>query len=275
MIGAIIGDIVGSAFEFHNIKTKKFPLFNKLSTFTDDTVVTCAVAESLMRSAENGYKDLEEVAVKTFHEIGRKYPTCGFGGKFYKWMMSDVWIPYNSCGNGSAMRISPVGDIAKDVEQAKKLSNALTCITHNHPEGLKGAEAAAVAKVMLKNGKTLNQVESYIDKHYYKLDKTVNEIRQETDGHGAEICQVTMPQAFTCLFDGVDFEDVIRNCVSVGGDSDTIGAIAGGIAEVVYPVPEWMADEAKSFLTPDLLDIVERWDDFTHECNRKETKGRR
>lgn len=262
MIGAIVGDVVGSAFEFNNIKTKKFPMFNKFSTFTDDTVMTCAVAESLMRSAEGNYENLAEAATETFHEVGRRHPHCGFGGRFYRWMMGDVWVPYGSCGNGSAMRISPVGDIAESVKQAKRLSYDLTCITHNHIEGLKGAESAAVAKVMLKEGKTLSQVESYINDHYYRLDKTVSELRQETDGHGKEICQVTMPQAFTCLFEGDSFEDVIRNCISIGGDSDTIAAIAGGIAEAVYPVPEWMEEWAKCYLTADLLDTVERWEVF-------------
>lgn len=263
MIGAIVGDVIGSAYEFNNVKTKLFPLFTRETRFTDDTVMTCAVAESLMRSAKNGYEDLEDVAIETFHEIGRKYPNCGFGGKFYRWMMGDVWVPYGSCGNGSAMRISPVGDIARNVAEAKRLSEALTCITHDHPEGIKGAEAAAVAKVMLKNGDTLNAVESFINDQYYKLDKTIFELRQETNGHGAELCQVSMPQAFTCLFDGTDFEDVIRNCISIGGDSDTIGAIAGGIAEAVYPIPEHIKKTALSYLTPDLLDIVERWEEFS------------
>lgn len=264
MIGAIIGDIVGSRFEFHNTNKKKFELFTEECRFTDDTVMTLAVAESLMRSKKNGYLELPNVTARTMHEIGRRYPRAGYGGRFAKWMFSEIWIPYNSCGNGSAMRISAVGDIAESVEEAKKLSDAVTGITHNHPEGMKGAEAAAVAKVMLKTGSTLNQVESYINDHYYRLDKTVNEIRKETQGqHGKEICQVTMPQAFTCLFEGTDFEDVIRNCISIGGDSDTIAAIAGGIAEAVYPVPEEMKKTAKKFLTRDLRDIAARWERFT------------
>ena len=263
MIGAIVGDIVGSAYEFHNIKTKKFPLFSPESRFTDDTVMSCAVAESLMEYYGNDrIEELDSVATRVFHEVGRRYPTCGFGGRFYRWMMGNVWVPYGSCGNGSAMRISAVGDIAESVEEAKSLSYALTCITHDHPEGLKGAEAAAVAKTMLKEGKTLNQVEAFINDNYYKLDKTVNEIRKETDGHGAELCQVSMPQAFTCLFEGDSYEDVIRNCVSIGGDSDTVAAIAGGIAEAVYPVPDWMVEEAKNRLSRYLLNIVERWEEF-------------
>lgn len=280
MIGAIIGDIVGSAYEFHNIKTKAFPLFSAKSRFTDDTVMTCAVAETLMQYidekerhkkkalqnwpyfAPEDTEPLSEMAKKVFHEMGRPYPRCGFGGRFWKWMYSDTWVPYGSCGNGSAMRISAVGDIADSVETAKILSYSLTCITHDHPEGLKGAEAAAVAKVLLKEGKTLNQVEAYINDHYYNLDKTVSELRNETNGHGAELCQVSMPQAFTCLFEGDSFEDVIRNCISIGGDSDTIAAIAGGIAEAVYPVPEWMAEEAKRRLSYHLLDIVNRWEKF-------------
>ena len=263
MIGAIVGDIVGSAYEFDNIKTKKFPLFSAKSRFTDDTVMTCAVAESLMvYYDQDQVEDLSDVAARVFHQVGRPYPYCGFGGRFWRWMYNNIWAPYGSCGNGSAMRISAVGDIAESVEEAKLLSYALTCITHDHPEGLKGAEAAAVAKTMLKEGKTLNQVEAFINDNYYKLDKTVNELREETDGHGAELCQVSMPQAFTCLFEGDSYEDVIRNCVSIGGDSDTIAAIAGGIAEVVYPVPDWMAEEAKRRLSYHLLDIVNRWEKF-------------
>lgn len=263
MIGAIVGDIVGSAYEFHNIKTKKFPLFSPESRFTDDTVMTCAAAESLMTYyGQDQIEDLSDVATRVFHEVGRPHPMCGFGGRFYRWMYGNVWVPYGSCGNGSAMRISAVGDIADSVDEAKFLSYALTCITHDHPEGLKGAEAAAVAKVMLKEGKTLNQVEAFINDNYYTLDKTVNELRKETDGHGAELCQISMPQAFTCLFEGDSYEDVIRNCVSIGGDSDTIAAIAGGIAEVVYPVPDWMAEEAKRRLSYHLLDIVNRWEKF-------------
>jgi len=271
MIGAIIGDIVGSRFEFNNHLSKNFKFFKddissyisaKACRFTDDTVMTCAVAESLMRSAPNGYKDLSDVAVETMHEIGRHYPTCGYGGKFFHWMLGDDWRPYNSCGNGSAMRISAVGDVASSVEEAKQLAHAVTAITHNHPEGLKGAEAAAVAKVLLKQGMSKEDLRRYIESNYYELPMTVKEYREACNGHGKEICQVTMPQAFTCFFEGESFEDVIRNCISIGGDSDTIAAIAGGIAEAYYPVPDWMKFEARCYLSKELLYIVDKWDAF-------------
>jgi len=262
MIGAIIGDIVGSRFEFENTDTKKFELFTDECTFTDDTVMTLAVAESMMQCYDlhQNYDALSDYAVAYYHVVGRRHPNCGYGGKFYRWMMGDLWIPYNSYGNGSAMRISPVGDVALSTSQAKDLSHKLTCVTHNHPEGLKGAEAAAVAKVLLRDGNSMSKVRNYINDRYYKLDKTVKDYRKEAIGHGQEICQVTMPQAFTCLFEGKNFEDVIRNCISIGGDSDTIAAIAGGIAEACYEVPEWMKEKAKSYLTNDLLDVLERWE---------------
>lgn len=273
MIGAIIGDIVGSVYEFENIDTKDFPLFSKDSTFTDDSVMTIAVAESLREYYldDIGFR-LGDLAVWVFHEIGRKYPGCGYGGQFYKWMMGDVWVPYNSCGNGSAMRISAVGDIAGTVKEAKKLSKQLTEITHNHPEGIKGAEACAVAKVLLKQGKSKEYVRKYIEDNYYKLDKTVDQYREENAGmHGREICQITVPQAFECFFEGKDFEDVIRNCISIGGDSDTIAAIAGGIAEACYEIPERMKLNARKNLTWHLNLIVDDWEDFVE--NLKKQRG--
>ena len=262
MIGAIIGDVVGSRFEFSNTKTKDFELFTADCDFTDDTVMTCAVAKALMRSSKNGYSDLQKVAVKTMHEVGRKHPNCGYGANFIKWMLLDNYGPYNSCGNGSAMRIAAVGDVAKTVEEAKKLAYDITCVSHNHPEGIKGAEAAAVAKVMLKNGASKAEVKDYIVSNYYDLSMTVDDYREMLDGHGKEICQVTMPQAFECFFEGESFEDVIRNCISIGGDSDTIAAIAGGIAEAYYEVPEWMKKQVLRYLTWDLITIVYDFESF-------------
>ena len=262
MIGAIIGDIVGSRFEFSNIKIKNFDLFSNQCCFTDDTVMTCAVAESLMDSSKNGFKYLQDDAIYDFRNIGQAYPRCGYGAKFIQWMYGQMDGPYNSCGNGSAMRISPVGDIARDVEEAKRMAYDLTIITHNHPEGIKGAEAAAVAKVMLRDGVSKEDVRKFIEDNYYDLSMTVDDYRKELDGHGKEICQVTMPQAFVCFFEGKDFEDVIRNCISIGGDSDTIAAIAGGIAEAYYEVPEWMKEKVEDYLTFDLWNILMRFDGF-------------
>ena len=228
MIGAIIGDIVGSRFEFDNHLSKEFEFFHPSCEFTDDTVMTCAVAQALMDSKPD-YSDLSERTVEA--------------------------MQYNSFGNGSAMRVSPVGFAARDVEEAKKLSAAVTCISHNHPEGMKGAEATAVAIVMARQGKSKEEIRTAMEA-YYDLGTSVEEYRTQWQGHGREICQVSLPQALACFFEGESFEDVIRNCISIGGDSDTIAAIAGGIAEAYYGVPEKYQIKAERFLSPVLMQIV-------------------
>ncbi len=257
MIGAIIGDIVGSRFEFHNHLSKEFEFFHPNCEFTDDTVMTCAVAQALMDSKPD-YSDLSEKTVEAMQRIGRQFPNCGYGARFIHWMFSADPQPYNSCGNGSAMRVSPVGFAARDVEEAKKLSAAVTCISHNHPEGMKGAEATAVAIVMARQGKSKKEIRTAMEA-YYDLGTTVEEYRTKWQGYGREICQVSLPQALACFFEGESFEDVIRNCVSIGGDSDTIAAIAGGIAEAFYGVPEEYAKKARRFLDKRLLRVVDEF----------------
>ena len=229
MIGAIMGDVVGSRFEFRNYLSKDFKFLAKGCSYTDDTVLTCAVAQGLMDSKED-FSDLSERTIEAMQRIGRQFPNCGYGARFIHWMFSDDPQPYNSCGNGSAMRISPVGFAARNVEEAKRLSAAVTCISHNHPEGMMGAEATAVAIVMARQGKTKEEIRAAMEQ-YYDLSMTVERYRKEWHGHGKEICQVSLPQALVCFFEGESYEDVIRNCISIGGDSDTIAAIAGGIAE--------------------------------------------
>ncbi len=255
MIGAILGDIVGSRFEFRNRLSKDFMFLGRGCQFTDDTVMTCAVAQGLLDSAGD-WSDLSEKTVAAMQRIGRRYPNCGYGARFIHWMFSDDPQPYNSCGNGSAMRISPVGFAAADVEEAKKLSAAVTCITHDHPEGMKGAEATAVAIVMARQGKNKDEIRAAMEA-YYDLGMTVDAYRDSWQGHGKEICQVSVPQALVCFLEGKDYEDVIRNCISIGGDSDTIAAIAGGIAEAYYGVPKVYAVMLRSFLTPDLMETVD------------------
>ncbi len=258
MIGAILGDIVGSRFEFHNHLSKDFRFLAYGCEFTDDTVMTCAVAQALMDSRED-YADLSEKTVAAMQRIGRQYPNCGYGAKFIHWMFADDPQPYNSCGNGSAMRVSPVGFAARDVEEAKKLSAAVTCVSHDHPEGMKGAEATAVAIVMARQGKTKEEIHAAMEA-YYDLSVTVDEYRETWQGHGKEICQVSVPQALVCFFEGESYEDVIRNCISIGGDSDTIAAIAGGIAEAYYGVPQEYQEKLKDYLTPQLMEIVENFE---------------
>ena len=251
MKGAIIGDIIGSAYEFNNINTKEFPLFSRDCSFTDDTVMTCAAAKALLEPE----RDVTEV----FQEVGRRYPHAGYGAKFIHWMFSDHPEPYNSCGNGSAMRVSPAGFLAGSVEEAKELSARVTGISHNHPEGMKGAECTAVCIVFAKEGKTKDEIRAYVEENYYKLNKTCADYRKEQAGHhGREICQISVPQALECFFESTDFEDCMRNCVSIGGDSDTIAAIAGGIAEAYYGVPTEIWEQAKVFMPRYLLDIVDR-----------------
>ena len=253
MLGAILGDIVGSRFEFHNHLSKDFEFIARGCSFTDDTVMTCAVAQALMDSKED-FSDLEEKSVAAMQRIGCQFPHCGYGARFIHWMFSDDPQPYNSYGNGSAMRVSPVGFAAKSVEEAKKLSAAVTCVSHNHPEGMKGAEATAVAIVMARQGKTKDEIRATM-KEYYDLSMTVDKYRTVWKGHGREICQIAVPQALVCFLEGDDYEDVIHNCISIGGDSDTIAAIGGGIAEAFFGVPEEYAEKAKAMLDPRLLSV--------------------
>ena len=268
MIGAIIGDVVGSRFEFRNRLSKDFEFLHRHCRFTDDTVMTCAVARALMDSRPD-YADLTEKTVAAMQRIGRRYPDCGYGARFIHWMFADDPQPYNSCGNGSAMRISPVGFAARDAEEAKKLSAAVTCVSHNHPEGMKGAEAAAVATVMARQGKTKEEIREVMET-YYDLSVTVEEYRNTWQGHGKEICQVSLPQALTCFFEGESYEDVIRNCISIGGDSDTIAAIAGGIAEAYYGVPDEIRDQIWQFLPDDLAEICR---EFAAWAEKKAASG--
>ena len=256
MIGAIFGDIVGSRFEFSNTKTKSFRFLTEDCCFTDDTVMTCAVAKAIL-DCNGDYSTLSEKAVSAMQSVGRKYPNCGYGRKFVQWMFSNDPQPYNSCGNGSAMRISAVGFAAKSMEEVKAMSHAVTCVSHDHPEGLKGAEATAAAIFLARQGKTKEEIRDYIAENYgYDLSRTVEEYRREIIGHGKEICQVSVPQALVCFLEGKDYVDVIRNCISIGGDSDTIAAIAGGIAEAYFGVPIQLEWKLEKFLPAELYEIV-------------------
>ena len=256
MVGAILGDIIGSRHEFNNIKTKEFELFTDECEFTDDTVMTCAVAQALI-DCDGDYTDLSKKTIRAMRRIGRQYPTCGYGGMFFRWIFDDRIGPYHSYGNGAAMRVSPVGFVAKDVEQAKDLAYKVTCISHNHPEGLKGAEATAVAIVMARQGASKDEIKAVMERDYYVSEHTVDEYRNIIRGHGDETCQVSMPEALQCFYEGNSYEDVIRNCISIGGDSDTLGAIAGGIAEAYYGVPKSLEANMMWYLDWQLLRIVD------------------
>ena len=258
MLGAIIGDIVGSRFEFHNHKSKKFNLFHIDCFFTDDSVMTVAIVNAFMTCED--YSNLSEDVIKSMVNIGRRYPYCGYGSRFLTWIFSDKHEPYNSYGNGSAMRVSACGFIAKSIQEAKDLSYKVTCISHNHAEGIKGAEATAVAIFLARQGKTIDEIREYINEHYYKLNFTLDKIRDTYEFN--ESCQGTVPQAITAFLESTSFEDAIRNAISIGGDSDTMAAITGGIAEAYYGIPDWIIDRAKSFLDPTLKNIIAKFYEF-------------
>ncbi len=270
MIGAIIGDIVGSRFEFDNHRSMDFDLFTEDCFVTDDSIMTLAVAKAIMMTDQEILKNIDSTridkayldqlsinTVRSMQSIGRKYPECGYGGSFYGWIFSPNPQPYNSYGNGAAMRINPISKVANSIEEVKKLSKAVTVISHNHEEGIKGAEATAMAAYLARTGQTKEQIGKYIEDHYYKLDFTIDEIRDTYEFN--ETCQETVPQAIQVFLGSESFEDAIRKAISIGGDSDTVAAIAGGIAEAYYGVPEELMDKALTYLDSDLLEIIQKW----------------
>ena len=271
MIGAICGDIIGSAYEFKPIKSREFELFTGENCFTDDTVMTVAVGAALMRSWEKDeFATLGQVAKNTMLDIGYWYPCCGYGGRFHRWMYGDKPEPYSSCGNGAAMRVSPVGLIARSLDEVVEMSRTVTEITHNHPEGIKGAEATAVAVYLARVGESKDAIKGVIMGRYYPNIKSVEEYHNETQGHGQELCQISVPQAMAAFFEGDSYESVIRNCVYIGGDCDTTGAIAGGIAEAFYHVPWEIEDMGMRYLDRQLKNIYEDWKFFQFYFNKRE-----
>lgn len=228
MLGAIIGDLVGSRFEWNNIKTKDFDFLTYKCFATDDSVMTLALAKAILESAPD-YSNLSQKSVEYMQSIGRNYPGCGYGTAFSKWVFSDDPHPYNSFGNGAAMRVSAAGFAASSLEEAKLLSRKITEVTHNHPEGLKGAEATAAAIYMARTGSSILEIRDYIEQNYYLLNFTLDGIRSTYRFN--ETCQDTVPQALMAFFESTGFEDAIRNAISIGGDSDTLAAICGGVSE--------------------------------------------
>lgn len=253
MLGAIIGDIVGSRFEWNNDKTKDFEFLTYRNFFTDDTVMSLAIAKALLES-KNDYSDLGMLAIKHMQEIGRKYPEAGYGVMFNDWLFSDNPKPYNSFGNGAAMRVSSCGIVAKSIEEAKLLSKKVTEVTHNHPEGIKGAEAVAVAIYLARTGKNILEIRDYINKHYYKMIFKLDDIREKYEFN--ETCQETVPQAIEAFLESKSFEDAIRNAISIGGDSDTIAAITGSIASAYYGIPTDIRKHVVTYLDEQLLKIL-------------------
>ena len=257
MLGAIIGDIVGSRFEWHNHKSKEFELFTSRCSPTDDSVMSLAVAKAILES-QSDYSDLSSNAIKYMQLIGRLYPYCGFGGHFREWIQLDNPQPYRSYGNGAAMRISAVGFAGKNIEEVKRMSKLVTQISHNHPESFKGAEATAVCIFLARTGSSKEDIKDYVLNHYYSIDFTLDEIR---DSYIFDVsCQGSVPQALEAFFESNSFEDAVRNAISIGGDSDTIGAICGGIAEAYYGIPDDIREKALCYLDPRLTDILNEFE---------------
>lgn len=270
--GAIIGDIVGSKYEFNNIKTKDFSFISEGCNFTDDTIMTIAVAKALLRISHSDFSYFQNFLVEEMQNLGRKYPypQGGYGGNFGQWIHRDNPTPYNSYGNGSAMRVSPCAIYAVELDEALELAELSASVTHNHPEGIKGAKATSAAIFMAKSGKTKEEIKKYICENFYMLNKTVNEIRADYTFN--ETCQETVPQAITAFLESNDFEDAIRNAVSLGGDSDTLAAITGSIAWVYYskydgngkfefPIDFIWVKKANDVLPEDFLEISNEFEE--------------
>ncbi len=250
MIGAIAGDIIGSVYEWRNIKTTEFELFSPHCRFTDDTVLTIAVADCILNGKEYA---------TTFREYGRRYPDAGYGGLFREWLFSRDPRPYNSFGNGSAMRVSPVGFAFPSLEAVMDEAKRSAEVTHNHPEGIKGAQATAAAVFLAREEESKEGIQRFIENRFeYNLHRKLEKIRPV---YRFDVtCQGSVPEAITAFLESRDYEDAVRNAISLGGDSDTIACITGGIAQAYYKsIPRFIVEKVRGILPADLLKIM---DDF-------------
>ena len=261
MYGAILGDMIGAPYEFdRGRKTKVFPLFISDSQFTDDTVMTLAVAEALMDSRRSSDDGIRAALIEKMQKWGRRDPHAGYGGMFAQWLRTPSPRPYGSYGNGSAMRVSAAGWLYDTLEETRRIARLTAEVTHNHPEGIKGAEATAAAIFLARTGEDKERIRAYItDQFGYDLSRTCDEIRPAY--YHVESCQQTVPEALTAFLEGTSFEDVIRTAVSLGGDCDTLTCIAGGVAEAFYGVPEELKAECRVRLPQDLLEVLDRFGD--------------
>ena len=267
MYGAILGDIIGSPFEFdRGNKSKDFDLFTRGCGFTDDSVMTVAIAEALIAIGPDANEmEIEEAVITNMQDWGRNYPHAGYGGKFRQWLKARNPKPYGSYGNGSAMRVSAAGWLYPTIERTREVAEATAAVTHNHPEGIKGAEATASAIYMARNGSSKEEIKEYIEREFhYDLSRTLDNIRPYY--HHVESCQETVPEAIIAFLESKDFEDAVRNAVSLGGDTDTLGAITGSIAEAFYGIPAVLIAECKSRIDKGLMTDV--LDEFDHVLGR-------
>lgn len=263
MYGAIIGDIIGSRFEFdRGNKSKDFKLFTSESDFTDDTVMTVAVAEALMDAGPDAdEKAVKEAVIRSMKKWGQKYPYAGYGARFINWVLTDDPEPYGSYGNGSGMRVSSVGWLYDSLERIREVARWTAEVSHNHPEGIKGAESVAAAIFMARTGSSKDEIKAYIEEEFgYDLSRTLDDIRPNYQH--VEDCMHTMPEAFECFLESESYEDCIRNVMYIGGDTDTLGAIAGAIAEAKWAVPEEIIAQAKDYLPRDISDVIGRFTQY-------------
>ncbi len=250
MSGAIAGDIIGSIYEFSGVKSVDFKLFTPESRFTDDSVMTIAVADCILHGKDYA---------TTFKEYGRRYPDAGYGGMFYEWLMSDCSAPYNSFGNGSAMRVSPVGFAFQSLEEVLREAERSAIVTHNHPEGIKGAQAIASAIYLARDGCSKDVIRDYVEKEFeYDLQRSLDEIRPN---YSFDVtCQGSVPESIIAFLESSDYEDAVRKAVSLGGDSDTMACIAGGIAQAYYKdIPPHIVKTVREILDKDLINIVDQF----------------
>nr|WP_295162720.1 ADP-ribosylglycohydrolase family protein [uncultured Methanobrevibacter sp.] len=255
IIGAIAGDIIGSTREHYRIKTKDFELFPLRSTFTDDTVMTLAIAQWLCEDSSS-----KEVLIRNLKYFGNSYINAGYGGSFYQWLGQESPEPYGSWANGSAMRVSPCAWVAESLEESQKLAEMSAIVTHNHPEGVKGALATNDAIYLARIGASKDEIKEHIELRYgYDLSRTVDEIRPTYSFDVS--CAGSVPESIVCFLDGNDFEDTIRNAVSLGGDADTQAAIAGSIASAYWDVPEKIANESIRYLDDFLLNTFRNFEE--------------
>ena len=259
-----MGDIVGSPYEFYNTKSPSFELFTPQSSFTDDSVMTLAVAKWLVEDEAHTIHYL----IYCMQELGNRYPTAGYGGNFSTWLREDEPQPYNSWGNGAGMRVSPVGLYAKTLDEALALAAITASVSHNHPEGVKGAQAIATSVFLCKEGKSKQEIKEYVEKTFdYDLSRRIRDIRPTYIFDVS--CQGSVPEAIIAFLEGNSFETVIRLAVSLGGDSDTIACMAGAIAACMYPIPADIAERCDSILTDDLREIKDQFIEFVSEREEK------
>ncbi len=256
MLGALIGDIVGSVYEWRNCKSKEFPFFQPDCRMTDDSVMTAAVASALLQTDPSDEEGFRNTLVSEMQRLGRMHPRAGYGARFERWLQAEEPQPYHSLGNGSGMRVSPVAWVADSMEQCQRLARISAEVTHNHPDGIAGALVVAGAVYLARMGESKETIRDYITQ-YYPLDFTLDAIRED---YAFDVtCAGSVPQAMEAFLEATDFEDTIRNAISIGGDSDTIAAMAGAVAAAFYGVPREIRTEALNFIDGEIRNIFDRF----------------